>query len=114
MNVRLWDCDFPEVELKGWGSRTRKEKRQKNSGQKNGNGAQDDFYFSVRYFSVDGAIRLGFRLLTRAALLFLRLLSRIVIRVDVVDYERPDGMHLNHGLAFGHGEMARPFRHSDE
>jgi hypothetical protein len=53
MDVRLWDCDFPEVELKGWGSRMRKEKGQKNSGQKNGNGVQDDFYFSVRYFSVD-------------------------------------------------------------
>jgi hypothetical protein len=110
MDVRLWDCDFPEVELKDCGSRMRKEKGQKNSGQKNGNGAQDVFHFSVRYFSVDGAIRL----LTRAALLFLRLLSRIVIRVDVVDYERPDGMHLNNGLAFGHGEMARPFWHSDE
>jgi len=66
MDVRLWDCDFPEAELKGWGSRMRKEKGQKNSGQKNGNGAQDDFYFSVRYFSVDGAIRRGFSLLTRA------------------------------------------------
>jgi hypothetical protein len=110
MDVRLWDCDFPEVELKAWGSRMRKEKGQKNSGQKNGNGAQDDFYFSVRYFSVDK----GFSLLTRAALLFLRLLSRIVIRVDVVDYERPNGMHLNHGLAFGHGVMPRPFWHSDE
>jgi hypothetical protein len=114
MDVRLWDCDFPEVELKGWGSRMRKEKRQKNSGQKNRNGAQDDFYFSVRYFSVDVAIRYRFSLLTRAALLFLRLLPRIVTRVDVVEYERPDGMHLNHGLAFGHGEMPRPFWHSDE
>jgi hypothetical protein len=53
MDVRLWDCDFPEVELKAWGWRMRKEKRQKNSGQKNGNGVQDDFYFSVRYFSID-------------------------------------------------------------
>jgi hypothetical protein len=53
MDVRLWDCDFPEVESKGWGSWMRIEKGQKNSGQKNGNGAQDDFYFSVRYFSVD-------------------------------------------------------------
>jgi hypothetical protein len=114
MDVRLWDCHFPEVELNGWGLRMRIVKGQKNSGQKNGNGAQDVFHFSVRYFSVDGAIRRGFRLLTRAAVLFLRLFSRIVIRVDVVDHERPEGMHLNHGLAFGHGVMARPFRHSDE
>jgi hypothetical protein len=53
MDVRLWDCDFPEVELKGWGSRMRKEKRQKNSGQKNRNCPGRHFYFSVRYFSVD-------------------------------------------------------------
>jgi hypothetical protein len=57
MDVRLWDCHFPEVELKGWGSRMRKVKGQKNSGQKNGNGAQDVFHFSVRYFSVGVAIR---------------------------------------------------------
>src|SRR5262245_25826216 len=51
---------------------------------------------------------------SRAALLLFRLLSRIVVRVDVVDYERPDGMHLNHSLAFCHGVMPRPFGHSDE
>jgi hypothetical protein len=49
----------------------RKVKGQKNSGQKNGNGAQGVFHFSVRYFSVDGAIRRGFRLLTRAVLLLM-------------------------------------------
>jgi len=108
------------VELKDWVvRRLRKEKGTKNSGQKkgvrkNGNGARDVFYFSVRHFSVDGAIRRGFSLMACAALLFLRLLSRIVIRIDVVDYERPDGMYLNHGLAFGHGVMPRPFGHSDE
>jgi len=29
MDVRLWDCDFPEVELNGWGSWMRIEKGQK-------------------------------------------------------------------------------------
>jgi hypothetical protein len=47
----------------------RKERGQKNSGQKNGIGAQDVFHFSVRYFSVDGAISRGFRLLTRGTVI---------------------------------------------
>jgi hypothetical protein len=72
-DVRLWDFDFPEVELKdGRGKKKgRKNNGWKNSGQKNKNGAKDVFHFSVRCFSVDVAIRLNFRLLTRAVLLLM-------------------------------------------
>ncbi|MGH9768637.1 MAG: hypothetical protein ACREAB_14495 [Blastocatellia bacterium] len=78
----MWDCDFPEAKLEGWAVRKgEKNRRQENVRQENRIGGQDVFYFPVRhfYFPVDGAIRRGLRLLTRAVLLLLRVLSRVII-----------------------------------
>src|SRR5262250_2787221 len=63
-DVRLWDSDFPEAELKSWAvRRLRKEKGTENSGQKNGeweSAVGRRYYphcrFPAAHFSVGGAI----------------------------------------------------------